>query len=85
MRRSHSAPPWGGKRCACDRASQVILGIAVSTRKMWTGETQDGLDLNRGSSQPEQVSGTPKIYDAPIRLRKAVRGYAIAAYSSDRS
>src|SRR5579871_1196335 len=43
--------PWGGKRCACDRSSQVILGIAVSTRKMWTGEPVDGLDLNRGSSQ----------------------------------
>jgi|HubBroStandDraft_4_1064222.scaffolds.fasta_scaffold02341_2 hypothetical protein len=52
--RSHSGPPWGGKRCACDRSSQVILGIAVSTRKMWTGEPEDGLDLNRGSSQREQ-------------------------------
>ena len=47
MMRSHSAP-WGGKRCACDRSSQVILGTAVSTRKMWTGEPEDGLDLNRG-------------------------------------
>ena len=43
-----------GKRCACDRSSQVILGIAVSTRKMWTGEPEDGLDLNRGSSKREQ-------------------------------
>lgn len=71
MMRSHSAP-WGGKRCACDGASQVIIGIAVAAGKMRTGEAQDGLNLNSGLALREQVSGDPKIYDAPIRLRKAL-------------
>jgi hypothetical protein len=67
---THSAP-WGGKRCACDGAPQVLIGIAVAAGKMRTGETKDGLNLNRGLALREQVSGDPKIYDAPIRLRKA--------------
>ena len=71
MMRPHSAP-WGGKRCACDGASQVVIGITVATGKMRTGEAQDGLNLNRGLALREQVSGDPKIYDAPIRLRKAL-------------
>jgi len=70
MMRPHSAP-WGGKRCACDGASQVVIGIAVAAGKMRTGEAKDGLNLNSGLAQREQVSGDPKIYDAPIRLRKA--------------
>jgi hypothetical protein len=70
MMRAHSAP-WGGKRCACDGASQVVIGIAVAARKMRTGEAKDGLNLNSRLAQREQVSGHPKIYDAPIRLRKA--------------
>src|ERR1700733_9148566 len=67
---AHSAP-WGGKRCACDGASQVVLGIAVAAGKMRTGEAQDGLDWNSGPALPEQVSGDPEIYGAPIGLRKA--------------
>jgi hypothetical protein len=70
MMRAHSTP-WGGKRCARDGASQVVIGMAVSARKMRTGEAKDGLNLNSGLAQREQVSGDPKIYDAPIRLRKA--------------
>ena len=68
--RAHSSP-WGGKRCACDGASQVVIGITVSAGKMRTGEAEDGLNLNSGPALREQVSGDPKIYDAPIRLRKA--------------
>ena len=67
---AHSSP-WGGKRCACDGASQVVLGIAMAAWKMRTGEAQDSLDLNCGPALREQVSGDPEIYDAPIRLRKA--------------
>ena len=63
--------PWGGKRGACHGAAQVILGIAVASGKMGTGEAQDGLDLNSGPALRQQVSGDPEIYDAPIRLRKA--------------
>ena len=70
MMRAHSAP-WGGKRGACDRASQVVIGITVAAGKMRTGEAQDGLNLHSGLALREQVSGDPKIYDAPIRLRKA--------------
>jgi hypothetical protein len=68
--RAHSSP-WGGKRCACDGASQVVIGIAVSAGKMRTGEAEDGLNLKGGLALRKQVSGDPKIYDAPIRLRKA--------------
>ena len=71
MMRSHSAP-WRGKRCACDGASQVLIGITVAAGKLRTGEAQDGLNLNSGLALREQVSGDPKIYDAPIRLRKAL-------------
>ena len=68
--RPHSAP-WGGKRCARDGASQVVIGIAVAAGKMRAGEAKDGLDLNSGPALREQVPGNPKIYDAPVRLRKA--------------
>jgi len=68
--RAHS-PPWGGKRCACDGASQVVIGISVSAGKMRTGEAKDRLNLNSGPSLRKQVSGDPKIHDTPIRLREA--------------
>jgi len=66
----HSAP-WGGKRCTRDGAAQVVIRIAVTAGKMRAGEAQDGLDVNGGTAMREQVSGNPKIYDAPIRLREA--------------
>ena len=66
----HSAP-WGGKRCARDGAAQVVIRIAVTAGKLRTGEAQDGLDVNGRATTREQVSGDPKIYDAPIRLREA--------------
>jgi len=68
--RAHSSP-WGGKRCAYDGASQVVIGIRVAAGKMRTGQAKDGLNLNSGPSLREQVSGDPKIHDAPIRLREA--------------
>jgi hypothetical protein len=70
MMRPHSAP-GGGKRCACDCTSQVVIRITVAAGKMRTGELKDGLDLNSGVALQEQVPGDPKIYDAPVRLRKA--------------
>jgi hypothetical protein len=66
----HSGP-WGGKCCARDGASQVVIRIGVAAGKMGTGEAKDGLDLNSGAALQEQVLGNPKIYDAPVRLRKA--------------
>ena len=66
----HSAP-WGGKRCACDGASQVVIRITVAAGKMRAGEAKDGLNLNGGPAMREQVSGDPKIDDTPIRLREA--------------
>jgi len=68
--RAHSGP-WGGKRRACDGASQVVIGISVAAGKMRTGEAKDDLNLNSGPSLREQVSGDPKVHDAPIRLREA--------------
>jgi hypothetical protein len=50
--RAHSAP-WGGKRGACDGASQVVVGIAMAAGKMRTSEAQDGLDLNSGPALRE--------------------------------
>ena len=70
MWQAHSAP-WGGKRGARDGASQVVIGIAVAAGKVRTGEAQDGLHLQDGPALREQVSGDPKVYDAPIRLGKA--------------
>ena len=70
MMRPHSGP-WGGKCCACDGASQVVIRIGVAAGKMGTGEAKDGLDLNSGAALQEQVFGNPKIYDAPVRLWKA--------------
>ena len=68
--RPHSTS-WGGKRCACDGTSQVVIRFTVAAGKMRTGEAKDGLDLNSGVPLHEQVPGDPKIYDAPVRLRKA--------------
>ena len=70
MMRVHSAP-WGGKCCACDGASQVVIGIPMAAGKVRTGEAQDGLNLDSGLALREQVWGDPKIHDAPVRLRKA--------------
>ena len=81
----HTARPWGGKSCARDGASQVVIGIAVAAGKMRTGEPEDGLDLSSGLALREQVPGDPQIHDAPVRLRKAFAEYAIAAYKSGRS
>src|ERR1700722_20824176 len=79
--RSHSGPPWGGKGCACDRSSQAFLGIAVSTRKMWTGEPEDGLDLNRRSSQREQANSFRNLHIFQPRLeRERKRNVMIEAH-----
>ena len=67
----HTVRRWGGKRCAGDGASQVVIGIAVAAGKMRAGEAEDGLDLNGGLALREQVPGDPQIDDAPVRLRKA--------------
>ncbi|HZP17273.1 MAG TPA: hypothetical protein VFB00_04870, partial [Terriglobales bacterium] len=66
----HSAPR-GGKRCARESAPEVVIRIAVTAGKMRAGEAQNGLDVNGGTALREQVSGNPKIDDAPIRLREA--------------
>jgi len=72
MMRAHSAP-WGGKRCARDGASQVVVGIAVAARKMGTGEAKDGLNLNSGLAQREQVSGDPRSTMLPSGCAKRSR------------
>lgn len=70
---AHSAPPWGGKSCASDGASQVVIGITVAARKMRAGEPEDVLDLSSGSAPREQIPGDPQIQDAPVGLRKALQ------------
>jgi hypothetical protein len=68
---AHSARGWSGKSCARDGTPQVVIRIAVATRKMRTGEPEDGLDLGSGLALCEQKPGDPQIHDAPVRLRKA--------------
>ena len=67
---AHS-PPWRGESCAHDGAPQVVLRIAVTARKMWAGEPEQGMDLRSGFALREQVPGDPQIHDAPVGLRKA--------------
>ena len=84
MMRPHSAP-WGGKRCARDGASQVVIRIGVAAGKMGTGEAKDGLDLNSGAALREQVSWRPKDLRCSNPAAESVPEYAIAAYNSGRS
>ncbi len=69
---AHSAP-WGWKSCASDGPPQVAIRITVAAGKMRAGEPEDGLDLRGGLALREQAPGDPKIYDAPVRLRKALQ------------
>ena len=68
---AHSARGWRRKSCARDCAPEVVIRVAVATRKMRTGEPEDSLDPRRGLALREQKPGDPQIHDAPIRLRKA--------------
>jgi hypothetical protein len=69
-------PPRGrGKRPAgqlvqspCQRATQVVLGVPVTTRKSWTAATQQIRDSSYGCSVSQQFFGDPVVGNTPIRM-----------------
>ena len=83
MMRPHSAP-WGGKCCARDGASQVVIRIGVAAGKMGTTGAEDRLDLNSGAALREQVLKL-KIVRCSSPAAESVPEHAIAAYNSGRS
>lgn len=67
----HRAAPGGRKSSARQGAAQVVIGIAVSTGKIWTAEAEERFDFGGGRGPREQLPGDPQIHDAPVRLGKA--------------
>ena len=66
MMHSHSAP-CGGKSSARHRTPQIVLRIAVTARKLWTGELQNGFHLSSGNALRQEAPGDPKVHNAPVR------------------
>jgi len=54
------------------RASQVVFGIGVGSRKLWTGQTKNGFHPSRWHAARQQCFSDPKVSDAPIGVRKAL-------------
>ena len=71
MMTPHSARRMG-KSSASDSAAQIVVGVAMVSRKIRTGEPQNLLDFRASPSLRQQVSGNPQIHDAPVGLRKAL-------------
>ena len=59
--------------CARERAPQVILGIGMTSRKLRTGQTENGFHLRGGRTLQEQLCGDPQVRDTPIGPRKTLR------------
>ena len=73
------APQRRGKRSAgqlgessCQRATQVILGVSVMTRKTRTAVTQQVRDSSYGCPSPQQLFGDPLVGNTPIRLGESL-------------
>lgn len=71
-RGAHRRRGRGAGKSAGQRAPQVVLGIAVTAGKLRTGELQNGAHLRGGCALGEQFPRHPKIYNTPVRLRKAL-------------
>jgi hypothetical protein len=73
MSGTHSAP-WGRKReSASQRAAKVIGGVAMAARKSRAAQPQNLLDFDARPALCQQSARHPQIYDAPVRLCKALR------------
>jgi hypothetical protein len=74
MRGTHDAP-WGGKSGESTRhgTAQVIGGIAVAAGKSGAAQSQNLLHVDSRHALCQQSACDPEIYDAPIRLREALR------------
>jgi hypothetical protein len=68
MNRAHRV---GSRSRSCQSASQIILGIAMMAREIWTSQAEDSLHLSRRYVHGKQFSSEPQIDDAPVHLRKA--------------
>src|SRR5437588_7786936 len=53
-------------------ALQVVFGIGMETRKLRTGQTENGFHLRCGSATQEQFLGDPQVRDIPISMRKTL-------------
>jgi len=79
LRHTVRAPQRRGKRSAgqlgessCQRATQVILGISVMTRKTRTAVTKQVRDSSYGCPSPQQLFGDPLVGNTPIRLGESL-------------
>ena len=68
---AHRREGAGGNR-AGNGAAQVVLGIAVTSGKIWAGESENILHLRGRCSLQQQTPGNPEIHNTPVRLRKAL-------------
>ena len=64
--------PGGGKTGAREGATQVVLGVGVTTGKVRAGESENVGDLRGGCALRQQVTGDPEIDDAPIGRGKTL-------------
>jgi len=69
MNRTHRA--GSRKSRSCQSASQIVLGIAMMAREIWTSQTEDSFHLSRRYVHGKQFSREPQIDDAPVNLWKA--------------
>lgn len=70
-RRSHRAP-CGRKSGSCQGAAQVVVGVAMTTRKLGTAELEDGCYLGGGKAALEKMPGHPQVDDAPVGRAEAL-------------
>src|SRR6516225_1570776 len=79
LRHTVCAPQRRGKRSAgqlgessCQRATQVILGVSVMTRKTRTAVTKQVRDSSYGCPSSQQLFGDPLVGNTPIRLGESL-------------
>ena len=71
MMGAHRGAGAGGNS-AGNGAAQVVIGIPVTSGRLWAGESENLLHLRGRCSLQQQMPGNPEIHDAPFRLRKAL-------------
>jgi hypothetical protein len=56
----------------CERATQVIVGVSVTTRKAWAAPTQQLRDGRYGCSLSQQLLSNPLVGNTPIGVGKSL-------------
>ncbi len=64
-RGSHRAP-CGEKSGACQGATQVVVGVAMTAGKLRAAELEDGSYLSHGKAATEKMAGHPQVDNAPV-------------------